>query len=151
MSPDPVRLEQAPAGDAVAAPGSAPASAASRPGRGTRRGALVVLALIVASLVWYLVADRLTPYTSQARVQAFVVPVAAEVTGMVHEVHVKNNDEVEAGQPLFQVDPSTYRIALRRSQADYESVRRSVNSAVLAVDAAEAALAAARAGHAYAR
>jgi len=155
MSVDPVRLEQAPAGDAVAAPGSAvtqaSAPAASRPGRGTRRGAFVVLALIVASLAWYLVADRLTPYTSQARVQAFVVPVAAEVTGMVHEVHVRNNDEVDAGQPLFQIDPSTYRIALQRSQADYESVRRSVNGALLAVDAAEAALAAARAGHVYAR
>ena len=44
-------------------------------------GAIVVLVLIIASLLWYFVADRLTPYTSQARVQAFVVPVAAEVSG----------------------------------------------------------------------
>jgi multidrug resistance efflux pump len=112
---------------------------------------IIVLLLIVASLGWYFVADRLTPYTSQARVQAFVVPVAAEVTGMVLEVYVKNNDEVQARQPLFHIDPSTYRIALRRSQADYESVRRSVNASALAVEAAQAALQAARASHVFAR
>src|SRR5438128_1052547 len=61
------------------------------PGKASRLGTILVLALIVSSLVWYFVADRLTPYTSQARVQAFVVPVAAEVSGRVLKVHVKNN------------------------------------------------------------
>ena len=37
------------------------------PGKGTRVGTLIVLTLIVGSLVWYFAADRLTPYTSQAR------------------------------------------------------------------------------------
>ena len=53
--------------------------------RDPRVGAIVVLILIVVSLAWYFVSDRLTPYTSQARVQAFVVPVAAEVSGTVRE------------------------------------------------------------------
>ena len=106
-----------------------------------------MLALIVGSLVWYFVADRLTPYTSQARVQAFVVPVAAEVAGKVLKVHVKNNDDVQRGQPLFDIDPSQYQIALQRSRSDYESVRRSVNASVAAVEAAEAALQAAEANH----
>src|ERR1700755_2952211 len=75
-----------------------------KPGKGSRRGAIVVLVLIVASLAWYFISDRLTPYTSQARVQAFVVPVAAEVAGRVLKVYVKNNDEVQAGQPLFDID-----------------------------------------------
>jgi multidrug efflux pump subunit AcrA (membrane-fusion protein) len=69
----------------------------ARPGKGSRIGAIVVLLLIVASLAWYFASDRLTPYTSQARVQAFVVPVAAEVPGKVLKVHVKNNDEVQSG------------------------------------------------------
>ena len=71
-----------------------------------------MLILIVASLAWYFVSDRLTPYTSQARVQAFVVPVAAEVSGTVLKVYVKNNDEVQPGQRLFDIDPTQYRIAL---------------------------------------
>lgn len=123
------------------APAAAPA-----PGRASRIGALVVLALIVTSLAWYFTADRLTPHTSQARVQAFVVPVAAEVSGRVVKVHVKNNDEVRPGQPLFDIDPEPYRIALQRSRSDYETVRLSVNGTTATVSAARAGLAAARAG-----
>ena len=102
-----------------------------------------MLILIVASLAWYFVSDRLTPYTSQARVQAFVVPVAAEVSGTVLKVHVKNNDEVQPGQRLFDIDPTQYRIALQRSRSDYESVRLSVNASTAAVEAARASLQAA--------
>src|SRR6188474_2648233 len=95
-------------------PAEAPAAAVAAPpppptpGKGSKRGAIVVLVLIVASLAWHFVADRLTPYTSQARIQAFVVPVAAEVSGTVLKVHVKNNDEVKPGQPLFDIDPTNY-------------------------------------------
>src|SRR4051812_33185433 len=114
-------------------------------GRGTRLGAIIVLTLIVASLAWYFISDRLTPYTSQARVQAFVVPVAAEVSGNVLKVYVKNNDNVQPGQRLFDIDQTQYQIALQRSRSDYESVQRSVNASRLAVEAAKAALQAAEA------
>ena len=98
-----------------AAPAPTPAPAPT--GRGTRAGALVIAVLIVASLVLYFVGDRLTPSTSQARVQAFVVPVAAEVAGKVLVVHIRNNDEVQPGQPLFDIDPQPYRIALASARA----------------------------------
>jgi multidrug resistance efflux pump len=114
-------------------------------GKGTRIGTIILLVLIFGSLLWYFAADRLTPYTSQARVQAFVVPVAAEAAGKVLAVHVKNNDDVERGQPLFDIDPSQYQIALQRSRADYESMRHSVNASVATVEAARASLQAAQA------
>ena len=123
----------------------------SEPGKGSRRGAIIVLILIFASLLWYFVSDRLTPYTSQARVQAFVVPVAAEVSGTVLKVHVKNNDEVQPGQPLFDIDPTQYRIALERSRSDYEAVRLSVNASTESVHAARASLQAAQAIRVYAQ
>ena len=116
-----------------------------KPGKGTRIGTIIVVGLIFGSLLWYFAADRLTPYSSQARVQAFVVPVAAEVSGKVLVVHVRNNDDVQRGQPLFDIDPSQYQIALQRSRADYESVRHSVNASVATVEAARASLQAARA------
>jgi multidrug resistance efflux pump len=75
------------------------------------------------------------------------VPVAAEVAGKVLAVHVRNNDEVQAGQPLFDIDPSQYRIALQRSRSDYESVQRSVNASAATVEAARASLQAAQANH----
>jgi len=62
-------------------------------------------------------------------------------------VHVKNNDQVQRGQPLFDIDPSQYRIALQRSRSDYESVRRSVNASAATVESARAALQAAQANH----
>jgi multidrug resistance efflux pump len=122
-----------------------PSPSQPQSGKGTRLGAIIVLTLIVASLAWYFVSDRLTPYTSQARVQAFVVPLAAEVSGNVLKVYVKNNDDVQPGQRLFDIDPAPYRIALQRSRSDYQSVQRSVNASGLAVDAARAALRAAEA------
>ncbi|MBL8395293.1 MAG: HlyD family secretion protein [Candidatus Accumulibacter sp.] len=130
-----------------AVPGVVGETLSAQPGKGTRIGATVVLTLIFVSLLWYFAADRLTPYTSQARVQAFVVPVAAEVAGKVLAVHVKNNDQVQRGQPLFDIDPSQYRIALQRSRSDYESVRRSVNASAATVESARAALQAAQANH----
>jgi multidrug resistance efflux pump len=132
--------------DSPATP-AAPAVPPSAPeaGRGTRVGAGVIAALIAGSLILYFVGDRLTPYTSQARLQAFVVPVAAEVSGKVQKVYIKNNDEVQPGQPLFDIDPDQYEIALQRARSDYESVRHSVNASAAGVDAARAALHAAEA------
>lgn len=128
-------------------PSTANGGEAPQPGKVTRIGAAAVLALIVASLLWYFAADRLTPHTTQARVQAFVVPVAAEVAGKVLAVHVRNNDAVQPGQPLFDIDPTQYRIALQRSRSDYESVQRSVNASAATVEAARASLQAAQANH----
>lgn len=142
MNDEAIKPDEAPAG---AAPEPSPEPAPAQPGHGARIGATIVLTLIVASLLWYFIADRLTPSTSQARVQAFVVPVAAEVAGQVLAVHVKNDDEVRRGQPLFDIDPTQYRIALQRSRSDYESVRSSVGASAAAVESARAMLQAARA------
>ena len=126
-------------------PASTLEKSTARPGLGSRIGAVVIATLIVSSLILYFVGDRLVPYTSQARIQAFVVPVAAEVAGKVEKVHIKNNDEVQPGQPLFDIDPSQYEIALQRSRADYEAVRQSVNASAAAVESARASLQAAEA------
>ncbi|MEZ6962555.1 MULTISPECIES: HlyD family secretion protein [unclassified Aeromonas] len=114
-------------------------------GKGSRVATQLLLVLIGLSLLWYFAADRLTPYSSQARVQAFVVPIAAQVSGQVQQVLVKNNDDVAQGQPLFEIDPSQYQIALQRARSDYDSVLRSVNAASAGVTAAEASLQAAKA------
>ncbi len=137
-------------------PAEAPAAAVAAPppptpGKGSKRGAIVVMVLILASLAWHFVADRLTPYTSQARIQAFVVPVAPEVSGTVLKVHVKNNDNVKPGQPLFDIDPTNYRIALQRTTSDYESVRLSVTGSNASVQAAKASVQSAKAGYVYAQ
>ena len=51
-----------------------------------RRWTLIVLGLIVVLFLYSIIADRMTPYTSQATVQAFVVRMAPDVAGRVIEV-----------------------------------------------------------------
>jgi multidrug resistance efflux pump len=50
------------------------------------------------------------------------------VSGKVLKVHVRNDQEVDVGQALFDVDPEPYEIAVQRC-VPTESVRRSVNAA----------------------
>jgi multidrug resistance efflux pump len=114
-------------------------------GRSVNRGILGVTLAIVLSLVWYLLADRHTPFTSQARIEGFVAGVAPQVAGTVTRMMVINNQEVEQGQPLFEVDPSQYRIALDKAQSDLESAGRQVGAGTAGVAAARANLIAARA------
>ena len=78
-----------------------------------RKWTLIVLGACVVLMFWYLVSDRVTPYTNQARVHALVIPVAAEVSGFVTGVAVSNNELVSAGQELFQIEPNRYQVACR--------------------------------------
>lgn len=103
-----------------------------------KKGALMIGLVILLSLTWYLVADRFTPYSTQARVQGYVVGVAPKVAGVVTQVWVKNNQEVEAGQPLFEIEPSQYQIALNKAQSDLESAHRQVDAGSAAVESARA-------------
>ncbi len=110
-----------------------------------------VVVVILLSLVWYLMADRYTPYTQQARVQAFVVPVAAEVSGRVIKVHVHNNQDVKAGEVLFEVNPQQYQIAVDRARSDLETTRRQVGANTAGIESKQASLRAAQANELKAR
>jgi multidrug resistance efflux pump len=110
-----------------------------------RRWTLIVAAVIVALLAWYLAAARLTPFTSQARVQTFVIPIAAEVAGRVVSVDVGNNDYVDEGTPLLRVDPRNYELAVIKAEADERQARQDVGGQAAGVDAAAAQVAASRA------
>lgn len=108
-----------------------------------RKGTLTIVVVILLSLSWYLLSDRFTPYTRQARVQGFVVGVAPKVAGVVTRVWVRNNQEVSADQPLFEIDPSQYEIALKRAQSDLENAERQVGAGSAGVESARANLRAA--------
>jgi multidrug resistance efflux pump len=131
-----------------AAPSPQPAQPAADP---AKKGIKWVLVLIVFSLAWYLLADRFTPYTQQARVGAFVIPVAAEVAGRVIRVNVRNNQDVKAGEVIFEVDPQPYQIAVDRARADLESTRRQIGASTAGIASAQASLRAAQANELKAR
>jgi multidrug resistance efflux pump len=106
---------------------------------------LLTLGLIVALLAWYLAADRFTPFTSQARVDAFVVPIAPQVTGNVLSVGVVNNQQVAAGDELLRLDDAQYRFAVDRAKADLEAAEQEFGAAAAGVDSAAAVIEAAQA------
>ncbi len=103
--------------------------------------------LIIATLLlaWHLISDRLTPFTSQARLHALVIPIAPEISGTVTEVLVNNNQKVKEGQTLFQLDPNRYQLAVDTAQAELQTARQSMGASGANVNAAEANLVSAKA------
>ncbi len=118
-------------------------SAATDP---VRRWTLIVFGLAVVLMFYYIAADRLTPFTSQARVHALVVPIAAEVSGTVIDVAISSNQAVKEGDVLFQIDRERYQLAVETAEASLQSARQATGASSANVDAAEAGVVSARAG-----
>jgi multidrug resistance efflux pump len=57
------------------------------------------------------------PWTRDGRVKAYVVQVAPDVTGLVTRVYVHDNQQVVAGEPLFDIDRARFELALRQADA----------------------------------
>lgn len=110
-----------------------------------RRWTLIVLAVIIGLFLYSIVADRMTPYTSQATVQAFIVRMAPEVAGRVIEVNVVDNQRVKAGDVLFRIDPQPFTIALQQAEAKLAGVGQSIGASTAAVSSAQERLVTAQA------
>ena len=116
-----------------------------------RKWTIRVLLLCVVLLAGYLTADRLTPVSSQARIHALVVPIAAEVSGTVTEVVVENNQQVQAGDVLFRLDDTNYQLAVAGAEANLQSARQATGASAASVEAARAGVASAEAALTRAR
>ncbi len=110
-----------------------------------RKWTFIILALCIVLTALYLVADRQTPFTTQAKVHAFVVPIVPQVSGNVISVEVQNNDQVTAGQVLIRIDPTDYEIAVATAEAALQVTQQSIDAGVAGVEAAEANVEATRA------
>lgn len=110
-----------------------------------RKWTFIALGTCAVLMVFYLVADRVTPYTSQARVNALVVPIAAEVSGTVTDVAITSNQTVTAGELLFQVDRQRYALAVETALANLEAARQATRASSADVDTAKAKVVSARA------
>jgi multidrug resistance efflux pump len=120
---------------------SADSPPVKQPRNPVRRVTLTVLLIGAVYFAYSIVADRATPYTSQATVQAYLVRVAPEVSGNIIELGVTDNAVVTAGAVLFRIDPEQYRLAVESAEAQLEAAGQSVGSSTAAVAAAQANLA----------
>ena len=102
--------------------------------------ALIVMAIERVLFIYGIAADRITPYTAQALVQAYLVKIAPEVGGRVIEVGVGTDQRVEAGKVLFRIEPDQYVLAVRRAEAQLETIGQSLGASTAAVATAQAKL-----------
>jgi membrane fusion protein (multidrug efflux system) len=93
------------------------------PSRRPPRWAMVAAALAVLAggfAFWRYSASRVA--TDDAQIDGHIMPLAARITGTVRAVHAKDNQYVEAGTVLVEVDPADYNVALARATAELAAV-----------------------------
>jgi len=100
--------------------------------------------------------------TDDAQIDGHLNPLSARVGGHIEKLLVEDNQFVQAGQPVAQIDPRDYQVLVARAKADYDnavaaaqaagvnvpitstSTTSQLASATAEVQAAEASLAAVR-------
>ncbi|MFF7706581.1 efflux RND transporter periplasmic adaptor subunit [Pseudomonas sp. NPDC007930] len=84
-------------------------------------GRLVLTLLVVAFacvVVWRMVLYYMfAPWTRDGHIRADVVQIAPDVSGLIQQVRVKDNQPVARGDVLFTIDQDRFQLALRQAQA----------------------------------
>jgi membrane fusion protein (multidrug efflux system) len=88
--------------------------------------ALLPLALIVGAYL-HVTGGRVMS-TDDAYVEADKVGVSTDVSGIVKEVDVAENQQVDIGQVLYRIDDLPFRLALQRTEAQVDIVRNDLNA-----------------------
>jgi RND family efflux transporter MFP subunit len=89
--------------------------------------AIVVVAAFVVLQIWNIYI--LAPWTRDGRVFAQTVVVAPEVSGTVISVPLSDNELVQKGAPLFQIDRQRFQIALAQAQAQLDAAKLQLQEA----------------------
>jgi membrane fusion protein (multidrug efflux system) len=88
----------------------------------------VVALLVVGALLWWW---HSTYYedTDDAQVDGNIVQISSRIAGHVQNVYVNQNQYVQAGTLLVQLDPSDYETALSQAEANLESAEANYEAA----------------------
>jgi membrane fusion protein, multidrug efflux system len=125
----PARTSDTPRGRAPAPRASAPEKARQAPGRRWPRLALFLLlplALLVGAYGYVTGGEVMS--TDDAYVEADKVGISTDVSGIVKEIEVTENEHVEAGRILFRLDDLPFRYAMERADAQVSIVRNELNA-----------------------
>ncbi|RUL78985.1 biotin/lipoyl-binding protein [Dyella choica] len=95
-----------------------------------RVAATLATLLIAITLGHYLWRDYMeSPWTRDGRVKANVIKVASDVSGLVTQVLVADNQHVHKGDTLFVIDPVRFRDALLQAQAQVARTQAQIEQA----------------------
>jgi len=112
-----------------------PRQAAKRYLRSKPRWVFIVLAVAIVLVVSLLLWHYFTGYesTDDAQVDVHIYPVSARIAGYVTKVNVNDNQYVEKGTVLVEIDPTDYQVAVDKARADLanaEATAKSLNISV---------------------
>jgi multidrug resistance efflux pump len=110
-----------------------------------RRWTIVVAGALLFLLILQITSDRTAPVTSIGTVEGLVLPISSRVSGELLRVAVSDDEIVEAGTVLFEIDPTPFRLAVEAAEADLAQVGQSIGASTADVAAAQARVAQAQA------
>jgi multidrug resistance efflux pump len=97
-----------------------------------------VLAVAAALILLAVRQSERHPTTDDAYVQADVVAIVAQVSGPIVNLPIVDNQRVQAGDLLFQIDPRPFRIQVEQARAELDRTGFNVTALTDAVASAEA-------------
>jgi multidrug resistance efflux pump len=130
---------------------AAPAPAPPEDSQPSYRALKILIGAIVVILIWTIVSDRLTPYTSTGRFQAFVIPVVPDVSGYIQDIPVGKYTVAEVGDVLLQIEPKRFELAVQVAEAALEVAGQQMGAGTADVASATARLVEAQVGRDEAR
>jgi membrane fusion protein (multidrug efflux system) len=93
-----------------------------------RRGLFGLLPLVLLVGAYFYVTGGQVMSTDDAYVQADKVGISTDVSGIVQNVAVKDNQHVDAGQVLYRLDPRQFQIALDNAKANLAQIALSIEA-----------------------
>lgn len=122
----------APASKQAPAPEKSSSKRRAKPGL---IGAAAIMALAgTAWLAYHLLVGRYHEETNDAFLQSDTVTIAPKLSGYVLAVLVKDNQHVQAGQPLVRIDPRDYRAQADQYQAQIAIARANADAVRAQID-----------------
>ena len=82
--------------------------------------AIIAVIVVLAAVGWYWWDSRHWESTDDAQIDGHIYPISARVGGQVVKVNVDDGVFVHQGDVLVQIDPTDYKVALDRANADYQ-------------------------------
>jgi len=110
-----------------------------------RRITRIVLGICLVIFIWYVFADRYTPFTDQARIKSVIVPIAPRVSGYLTEINVRLHSIVYEGDVMFQLDKRPFELTVRTAEASFDGASQRVGARTATVKSATARVGVSRA------
>ncbi|MBB3769615.1 multidrug efflux system membrane fusion protein [Angulomicrobium tetraedrale] len=112
-----------------------------------RHPVMLIVGVLVGLFVLYEISVRYVAYTADAYVMSNIIVMASEIEGPVSRLAVQDNQPVDEGQLLFEIEKTPYRLkvqqtqaALAQAQADLDLARDEVKASQAGVGSAQAVL-----------